>query len=377
LIVANAEFNGNGRIGVLSKGFEYTPFILEGYNPKYYNEFFDETGYKVRAFEEHASDDLESVLEGDKGLKRNHRDTRDLWYSFIVSKNSERLLETLERYNKRFNNSQNNRERLLRKISFDSIDLDVSKLIGFYNNVWSTGNHPHYRKMTTDEMDTLKNDLLLVCSEDLTAMLERETKAGDYDLIGAIIGVYDINETIREIDEPFMSSVEELFYKDKAQKATELIRDYTSNKSLFLRDLLIIRRHMEKLRNNPLNEYEEEKRRKILPIAIRFADFSCPAITKFYNGVFRRSKSKILSYQKTDEVYKRARILIMGVEEGFRKRGYDTRLMIELFNNTSERLPSIESVSGSLVADVNLDMAGPLGKLGERALEYNVYTKEF
>ena len=67
----------------------------------------------------------------------------------------------------------------------------------------------------------------------------------------------------------------------------------------------------------------------------------------------------------------------MGIDEEFRKRGYDVLLLAKLFSNASKRLPSIESVSGSLVADINLDMVGPLEKLGEKALEYNVYTKEF
>lgn len=380
-IVANAEFNGNGRIGVLSKGFERVPFVLEGYNPRYYNDFFEEAGYKVRAFNSPDSLDLEGHLQNSEASRRNLNEFWDKWYSFIVSKNSNGLVETLEKYSKRFdssqNDSQNNREKLLRRVNFDSIDSDVNKLIDFYNRVWSNGNHPHYRKMTLAEMETLKNDLLLTCSEDLTAVLERKTKEGESDLIGALIGIYDINETIKEIDEPFMRRVGELFYEDNTLKATELIKDYTTNSNLFFRDLLIIRRHMDKLRNNPLSESEEEKRRKILPIAIRFADYSSPILIYLHDILFGHSRQKILSYQKTNDVYKRARILIMGIDEEFRKRGYDVLLLAKLFSNASKRLPSIESVSGSLVADINLDMVGPLEKLGEKALEYNVYTKEF
>jgi len=377
IIVANAEFNGNGRIGVLSKGFEHAPFILEGYNPQYYNSFFTQAGYCVKDFGDNAFKNLEDCVETNENSMAKCKSVEDKWYSFIVSKKSDSLVETLERYKKRFNNSDRNKEQLLRKVNFESIDSDVEKLIDFYNGVWSTGKHPDFRKMTPKEMNTLKDDLLLVCSQDLTVMLENNANPKEPNLIGALIGVYDINETIREIDEPFMSKVRDLFYEDNAPKATELINAYTSKMNLFFRDLQIIRRHFDKLRNNKLNCEEEKKRRKLLPLSIRIADSIFPTFVHFYDFFGYKNKPMSLKFQGTDEMYKQARILIMGVDEGFRRRGYDVRLMVELFKNISERLPSIQNVSGSLVAEVNLDMAGPLGKLGEKALEYSVYTKEF
>jgi len=374
LIIANAEFNGNGRMGVLSSGFEHTPYILEGYNPDYYNRFFENAGYFIRNFENNSAKSLEEPL-------RSENKFDDKWYSFVVSNDSngknikQRLERILEISNKKFNNSEEN-EVIARRVNFNSIDSDVEKLIGFYNRIWSVGNHPHYRKMTPKEMNTLKNDLLLVCSEYLTVLLEKNDENFTPSMIGALIGVYDINETIREIDEPFMRKVGLLFSKEKTSEAISLIKEYTQKNNLFYRDLQIIRRHMDKLRNNPFVEREERERKKILPLSIKFADFAFPILVKMHDFFGFKDKPPSLSYESTNKQYTRARILIMGVDEAYRKRAYDTKIMAELFNNTKERLKTINEVSGSLVAEVNLDMARALRKLGSEALCYNVYTKK-
>lgn len=379
IIIANAEFNGNGRIGVLSEGFEHTPFILEGYNPNYYNDMFINSGYDVRDFyddglKNHDECRKENRVVMNPSVKKISN-VKDKWYSFIVSKDSDELVKLIEKFQTR-EYSLDNDSRSIRKVSFNSIDFEVEKLIGFYNHVWSVGNHPHYRKMTKKEMETLKNDLLLVCSQDLTVLLEEKSNENDSNIIGALIGVYDINETIREIDDSFMQETGKLFSNDNTKGAISLISKYTDKINLFFRDLQIIRRHMDKLRNNPLNLEEEVQRKKFLPKSLRFADLIFPTFANLYNRFSSRDKIISLNYEKTQEQYKRARILIMGVEEKLRKGSYTLRMMNEFFKNTSKRIPSIEDVSGSLVAQVNLDMARPLERFGKKALSYNVYTKD-
>ena len=65
------------------------------------------------------------------------------------------------------------------------------------------------------------------------------------------------------------------------------------------------------------------------------------------------------------------RILILGVDEKFRKNGVDS----QLYYKTAQAAKSIgiRHGSGSQLADINFDILNPLFKIGKKSMTWRVY----
>ncbi len=70
--------------------------------------------------------------------------------------------------------------------------------------------------------------------------------------------------------------------------------------------------------------------------------------------------------------YKSARVLILGVREEYKKSGIDALLYHETFKRAIAL--GIREVSGSQIAEKNIDMISPLERMAEKAMTWRVYS---
>lgn len=175
-VIGPAKFNANGEIGLLVEGFDKKPFFMEGYNAPYYQEYFENLGFKKE-------NDWYSIQAdvGEGSKLRNY-----------MSK-AESLIQHAK-------NSSSERTRLLRDvnirpISFADFKKEVGVLEELYNGEWGGGNHPQFVTMTHNEMDALASGIKTIALEELVLVAELDGKP-----IGISATVPNLNEVITSYD---------------------------------------------------------------------------------------------------------------------------------------------------------------------------------
>jgi hypothetical protein len=361
-VLGPAQFNANGEIGLLVKGFDNPPFFMEPYHASYYEDFFKNRGYQVRNLER-ARFNPEKKTQ--KEIKR-----KDRWFSFLLdSENlSPKDLKYIELakngFQRRNGTSHNASDKLkengyrysLREIDIDNFQDDADKILDLYNSVWGKGNHPEQRKLREGEIEKLIDDIRVVSLPPYVLMAEKESASGKKEAVGTLVACLDMNETINQYDSKFKGQVGELFDRGNDSEAYKLISKAT--RMPLMRDVGILKTHMNKINNTYQGDDKEE-----------FALF--PRSVKMLRWLPSTKRARELK----KEVYENARVLIMGLKEEDRKKLVAENMMIKFMDNLKKKTPSVRNISGSEVAELNQDIFLMLQKLGQKSLEWNVYHK--
>jgi len=170
-MIGPAKFNASGEIGLLIDGFENEPYFMEPYNAPYYQDFFEEYGFR----------------------KEND------WYSVNIDKIiSKGYMEKVDRILKRIIDHRKGKafdEYKIRNVDFSNLRSEIETIREFYNPIWNEGNHPQQVKMTDAEFDMLSLDLKELSMEELIFIVEKGGKP-----VGISVNIPDINEVIAEMD---------------------------------------------------------------------------------------------------------------------------------------------------------------------------------
>ncbi len=361
-VLGPAQFNANGEIGLLVKGFENSPFFMEPYNASYYKKFFENRGYKVRELER-------SRFDPEKKTRKETK-RKDRWFSFVIDSENLSLkdlkyIELAKRgFQRRNGTSHNASDKLkenghrysIREIDIDNFQEDANNILDLYNKVWGKGTHPEQRKLREGEIEKLVNDIKLVALPSYVIVAEKNSPNQNKDVVGTLVACLDINETINQYDSKFRKQVGELFDKGNDSKAYKLISKAT--RMPLRRDIGILKTHMNKINNTYQGDVKE-----------KFALF--PSLVKTLKWLPSSKRARELK----NEVYKNARVLIMGLPKEHRKKLVAENMMIKFMDNLKKETPSVKKISGSEVAELNQDMFLMLQKLGQKSLEWNVYHK--
>ena len=190
-IIGPAKFNASGEIGLLIDGFENEPYFMEPYNAPYYQDFFEDYGFR----------------------KEND------WYSVNIDKIiSKEYMEKVDRILERIIDHRKGRafsDYTIRNVDFSNLRSEIETIRELYNPIWNEGNHPQQVKMTDAEFDMLALGLKELSMEELIFIVEKDGKP-----IGISVNIPDINEVIAEMDgrADYMPSTR--FYSPK-----DIIRD--------------------------------------------------------------------------------------------------------------------------------------------------------
>ena len=190
-IIGPAKFNAGGEIGLLVDGFENEPYFMEPYNAPYYQDFFEEYGFRKE--NDWYSVNIDKILSKD--------------YMVKVDKILEKIIN--HRKGKAFS------EYTIRNVDFRNLTSEIETIRELYNPIWNEGNHPQQVKMTNAEFDMLALGLKEISLEELIFIVEKDGKP-----VGISVNIPDINEVIAEMDgrATYVPSVR--FYSPK-----DIIRD--------------------------------------------------------------------------------------------------------------------------------------------------------
>ena len=170
-IIGPAKFNAGGEIGLLVDGFKNEPYFMEPYNATYYQNFFEDYGFR----------------------KEND------WYSVNIDKIiSKEYMEKVDRILERIINHRKGRafkDYTIRNVDFSNLKSEIETIRELYNPIWNEGNHPQQVKMTDAEFDVLALGLKEISLEELIFIVEKDGKP-----IGISVNIPDINEVIAEMD---------------------------------------------------------------------------------------------------------------------------------------------------------------------------------
>lgn len=170
-IIGPAKFNASGEIGLLVDGFENEPYFMEPYNAPYYQDFFEEYGFR----------------------KEND------WYSVNIDKIiSKDYMEKVDRILKRIIDHRKGKafsDYKIRNVDFSNLRSEIETIRELYNPIWNEGNHPQQVKMTDAEFDMLALGLKELSMEELIFIVEKDGKP-----VGISVNIPDINEVIAEMD---------------------------------------------------------------------------------------------------------------------------------------------------------------------------------
>lgn len=170
-IIGPAKFNAGGEIGLLVDGFENEPYFMEPYNAPYYQDFFEEYGFKKE-------NDWYSV-NIDKIISKDYMNKVD------------RILDRILNHRKaeRFNDYK------IRNVNFSNLKSEIDTIRKLYNPIWNGGNHPQQVKMNDAEFDMLALGIKEIALEELIFIVEKDRKP-----IGISVNLPDVNEVIAEFD---------------------------------------------------------------------------------------------------------------------------------------------------------------------------------
>lgn len=173
-IIGPARFNANGEDGLLVKGFDRHPMVMEAYQPPYYTRFLEKWGVK----------------END-------------WYAFRMTRESAApYMKRLADMRKR---GQDVEQRLARQgITVRSVKIsdwtnEIARVKIIYNVAWDTSIHPQFERFSEEEFDYLAAGLRMIVIEDLIFVAEDVTQPG-HPVVGMAVTLPDLNEVIDEYD---------------------------------------------------------------------------------------------------------------------------------------------------------------------------------
>lgn len=157
-----AQFDTNGECGLLVDGFDDSPRILMTYNPPYYVDYLEDSGYKKEM---------------------------DLWaYKLSVDDFLEITGERLERITSKFLQRRN---ITVRTLDMSQYNAEVEKVKELYNSAWSK--NWGFVPMDDDEFDHLAKELKAIIDPELAFVAEREGKP-----VGFSLSFQDLNQPLRE-----------------------------------------------------------------------------------------------------------------------------------------------------------------------------------
>jgi len=191
-IIGPAKFNAGGEIGLLIKGFENKPYFMEPYNAPYYQDFFENYGFK----------------------KEND------WYSistdeFLSRDYMNKIGKIIEKFKNNWR-SENLNGFKVRNINFSNLKTEIEIIRELYNPLWIEGNHPQQVYMTNEEFDVIARGIRDIAIEDFIFIVEKDNKP-----IAVSVNIPDINEVIWDYDK-------NLYYLPKKSfwAFSDIIRDF-------------------------------------------------------------------------------------------------------------------------------------------------------
>ncbi|MCD4801983.1 MAG: GNAT family N-acetyltransferase [Anaerolineales bacterium] len=156
-----AQWSTNDECGLLVDGFDDNPRILMTYNPSYYVDYIEKSGYKY---------------------------ARDLWaYKLGVKKFMEITGERLDKLTTRILARKN---ITIHNLDMKKYDDEVNKLKLLYNNAWSM--NWGFIPMTDLEFDQLADELHSIIDPDLVFIAEKDGKP-----VGFSLTLPDLNKPLR------------------------------------------------------------------------------------------------------------------------------------------------------------------------------------
>ncbi|MBM3707135.1 MAG: hypothetical protein FJW69_02145 [Actinobacteria bacterium] len=191
-IIGPAKFNAGGEIGLLIKGFENKPYFMEPYNAPYYQDFFENYGFK----------------------KEND------WYSISTDELLSRdYMNKIGKIIEKFKNSwrsENLNGFKVRNINFSNLKAEIEIIRELYNPLWIEGNHPQQVYMTDEEFNAIALGIRDIAIEDLIFIVEKENQP-----IAVSVNIPDINEVIRDYDKNI-----NYFPKKSFWSFSDIMRDF-------------------------------------------------------------------------------------------------------------------------------------------------------
>ena len=156
-----AQWSTNDECGLLVDGFDDSPRILMTYNPSYYVDYVEKTGYKY---------------------------ARDLWaYKLGVKEFMDITGERLDKLTTRILERKN---ITIYNLDMKKYDEEVNKIKLLYNNAWSK--NWGFIPMTNPEFDQLADELHSIIDPDLVFIAEK-----DGQTVGFSLTLPDLNEPLR------------------------------------------------------------------------------------------------------------------------------------------------------------------------------------
>ncbi len=156
-----AQWSTNDECGLLVDGFDDNPRILMTYNPSYYVDYVEKSGYKY---------------------------ARDLWaYKLGVKEFMEITGERLDKLTTRILARKN---ITIHNLDMKKYDEEVNKFKLLYNNAWSK--NWGFIPMTDLEFDQLADELHSIIDPDLVFIAEKDGKT-----VGFSLTLPDLNEPLR------------------------------------------------------------------------------------------------------------------------------------------------------------------------------------
>lgn len=190
-IIGPAKFNAGGEIGLLIDGFENEPYFMEPYNAPYYQDFFEDYGFKKE-------NDWYSVI-ADTIISKDYMEKVDRVFDRILN---HRRAENFNGYK-------------IRNVDFNNLKSEIGTIRDLYNPIWNEGNHPQQVSMTDVEFDMLALGLKEISLEELIFIVEKDGKP-----VGISVNIPDINDVITEMDGKTSYRPSARFYSPK-----DIIRD--------------------------------------------------------------------------------------------------------------------------------------------------------
>ncbi|MCK4801694.1 MAG: GNAT family N-acetyltransferase [Anaerolineales bacterium] len=189
-----AQFSTNDECGLLVDGFNDRPRILMTYNPSYYVELIEKSGYTY---------------------------ARDLWaYKLGVDEFMENIGDRLDKLTTRIMERKNITIRNLNMKEYDEV---VSKVKVLYNKAWSKNwgfipfNEAEFNKLAKDLKDVIDPEIVFIAEK-------------DGNTVGFSLSLPDLNEPLRlaypKPNTPTWWVLAKLFWHWQVRKQVSWIRSY-------------------------------------------------------------------------------------------------------------------------------------------------------
>lgn len=169
-ILGPGRFNASSQIGLQIDGFQYPPFFMEPFNPPYYQQYF--------------------ALFGEK---------KNDWFSFGVDEESfYQYYQRIHQMENRFGSLENQLHQKgihIYSPSTKTLSCEVDRVIHFYNQLWSSPNHPQFSPLCEGEKRSLLKTITMFWEPSLIHIAETQ----NHEIVGLGITVPDINEALKDL----------------------------------------------------------------------------------------------------------------------------------------------------------------------------------